>query len=469
MYEYDVAIIGAGPGGYETAIRCRQYGLSVCLIEERELGGTCLNRGCIPTKALLHCADKYHSANTPSCGVTCGEVKMDYGQMHAYKDAVVRKLRSGVEALERANGVKVMRGRARLRDAHSVMVGGETVTCGSIVLATGSATVMPAIPGIESGRVWTSSDVLTKDTLPERPVIIGAGVIGVEFAAMFSQLGCQTVVLEALDEMLPMLEPEIRQALEASLQANGNVRIQTGAKVVRVWDSDTGVCVRYEQDGAHHTVEGDVCIVAVGRKPYMADLGLENAGVSTERGRIPVNGRMQTNVGNIYAIGDVTGQVQLAHAATAQGMVCAAALAGRELSTEAAAIPSCIYSSPEAAYVGLTEAQARAGGKRVLVGRFFTAGNGRSLIEECAVGLAKIVADDATGEILGAQILAPHAAELIAEITAVMQCEGTIDDLERTVHPHPSISEMWQEAACDAFARSCNAMPKKRTTEKGKG
>ena len=460
-FMYDVAVLGGGPGGYECAIRCAQYGLETVLIEARELGGTCLNRGCIPTKALLQSAHAYEAMlNSSEFGVKAEGVSFDYKKMAERKDSVVTRLRSGVQSLEKAHGVTVKNGFGVLKDKNTIDVGGETISAKNIILATGSAPARPPIPGIDGKNIITSDEVLSATEASEELVIIGGGVIGIEFATLFSALGKKVTVIEMLPGILPGVDGDIVAQLKALL-AKKNVKIITSAKVLSLEGQDKGAKVEYELDGAKKTAEASVCVVCVGRRPQTKDLGLEALGVKLNRGFVEVDDTLRTNVPNIYAIGDITGKIQLAHVASSQGMVAAANCAGKNERMDYSIVPACIYTEPEIAFVGISEEKAKEKGP-VRVGSFNVAGNGKAMTMGEAQGLVKIVSDASTGEILGAQIFAPRATDMIAEIAAIMKCEGTIEELGDTIHPHPTVSETLMEAAHDTDGLCCNSMPKRK-------
>jgi len=458
MENYQVAVLGGGPGGYEAAIRCAQFGMKTVLIEARELGGTCLNRGCIPTKALLHCAEVYHQArNTATFGVSIGEPSYDYAKMAAYKDKVVARLRDGIAVLEKAYGVSVVQGFGILTDAHKIKVNDQSIQADSIILATGSAPAKLPIPGFK--HALNSDDVLGMTELPEELVIVGGGVIGMEFASLFSMLGKKVTVLEMMPQILPGVDEDIVKILMRTLKKDG-VSIMTSAKVLGI-QKNSRISVSYEAGGKTQNVKADCCIVSTGRFPMTAGIGLEKLGVRTDRGFVAADDHMRTSIPNIYAIGDITGKVQLAHVATAQGMTAAANCAGGDQVMCYDIIPSCIYTATEIASVGLTQETAVKQGLRFKTGAFQLLGNGKSMVMGVSDGLAKLVVDEETDAILGAHIMAPRATDMIAEICAVMECEGTLHELEHTIHPHPTVSEILMEAAHDVNGMSCNAMPRK--------
>lgn len=458
---YDVAVLGGGPGGYEAAIRCSQYGLKTALIEARELGGTCLNRGCIPTKALLHSAELYEEAKgAAKFGVSMGEISYDYAKIAANKDAVVAKLRGGIGALEAAHGVEVINGFGKLTSANTIDVDGTVIEADKIILATGSAPARPPIPGIEGKNVVTSDEVLAMTELPESFVIIGGGVIGMEFTTLFASLGKKVTVVEMMPSILPGVDADIVNSIKASLKKKG-VTIINNAKVTGIEGGDS-VNVNYELNGKNEVASGSVCVVSVGRRAMTAGIGLEDLGIKMNRAFVEVDACMQTSVKNIYAIGDITGKIQLAHVATAQGMVAAANCAGRTAIMNYDVVPACIYSSPEIAYIGMTADKAKEAGYDVEIGSFNVAGNGKAMVMGANSGVVKLVAQKTTGKILGAQIFAPRATDMIGEIAVLMKKGGTIEDLSNTIHPHPTVCETIMEAAHDAEGLCCNAMPKKK-------
>lgn len=450
-YTFDLAVIGGGPGGYAAAIRAAQLGLKAAVIEEREMGGTCLNRGCIPTKALLHSAEIYHSArHSKEYGVIVNRVDFDYTVIVNKKERVVKQLRSGVEKLVKGNGAAVLSGRARIKDRNTVEITGkssQTITAGKIIIATGSRPFKPPIPGIDGDKVLDSDGALSLAVCPEKVVIIGGGVIGVEFATFFNALEKAVTIIEMTDTILPGVDTEISSALKESLTGKG-VQIFTGSRVTSV-NSDTRAVCTFISKGTEMKAEGDIVIVAAGRKPNTEGLGLDNAGIETEGGFIKVNDRMETSTGGIYAIGDVTGKILLAHVATAQGVVAAANAAGGNRIMDYTAVPGCIYTCPEIATVGLSEAEAIKEGHEVKIGKFFTGANGKSMIAGEREGLVKVVTDAGTGEILGTHIMAPRATDMISEICVAMKLEATIDEIAQTIHPHPTVSEIIMEAAHD--------------------
>ncbi len=456
-YDFEVAVLGGGPGGYEAAIRCAQLGSKTCLIEARELGGTCLNRGCIPTKALLHGAEVYESVlSGGTYGISAENVSIDYKKLAEFKDARVARLRSGIEALEKANGVEVIRGFGRIIAPHRIQVGDREVTFDKLILAMGSAPAKPPIPGIEG--TYTSDDVLTAKYLVNNVIVVGGGVIGLEFATLFSALGKRVTIIEMMDDILPGVIPEITSKVKAILKKK-KVEFLLGARVLSFANGRT---VEFEMNGQKDSRTASAIIVCIGRKPMTADCGLENIGIATDRrGFIDVDDHMRTSAEGVYAIGDITGKIQLAHVATAQGMVAAANCAGKDAQMDYACVPGCIYTDPEIGMVGLSQQAAEQQGYKVRIGMFNIAANGRCMVMDENTGLIKLVSDADSGKILGCQIMAPRATDMIAEIAAVINHGGTVESLSDVIHPHPTVSEIIAEAAHDAEGLCINAMPQK--------
>ena len=448
MQKFDAVVVGGGPGGYECAIRLSQNGLKTALVEKAELGGTCLNRGCIPTKTLLHSAELYHEAtHSAQFGITTGNVSFDYGKIIQRKDAVAKQLRNGIAFLEKRHGVTVFQATATLKDRHTVALdNGEELSCDHLVLATGSEPARIPIPGVDLPGVVDSTGLLNMTTCPKHIIIVGGGVIGIEFATFYYRLGVKVTVIEMLDRILAPLDKDITDFLEAELKSNG-VTLIPG---VRVTSIEAGLKVNYAaKDGTCGAVEGDVVLMAGGRTPNTRGIGLEALGVEMDRrGYVKTDGLCRTNVPGVYAIGDMNGKMLLAHVASAQGIQVANHIAGKPCKqVNLNRVPSCVYCSPEAAMVGLTEEKARATGADVGTGIFSLSGNGKALAIGQNKGLVKFVFDKTTDEILGFHVIGPRATDLVAEVAAVMECEGTISEIGNAVHPHPTVSEVVMEAA----------------------
>ena len=449
MQKYDAVVIGGGPGGYECAIRLSQNGLKTALVEKDELGGTCLNRGCIPTKALLHAAEIYYNAkNGAGFGISAGELSFDYDAMVENSKAASKRLRDGVAFLEKNHGVTVPKASAEIVDRHTVALSdGESLQCDTIVVATGSSPASIPVPGTNLPGVLDSTDLLNLRQCPGSIVIIGAGVIGVEFATLYARLGVRVTMIEMLDHVLGPFDADVTRFVESDLREKG-VELVLGARVNAI---EEGLRVRYTlvKDNTEGCAEGEKVLIAGGRVPNSRGIGLEAVGARTDRrGFVEVDGLCRTSAPGIYAIGDVNGRMMLAHVASAQGILVADHIAGkpvRQLNMNQ--IPSCVYASPEISMVGMTEAQARDQGRDVGTGTFSLTGNGRALTMGEAKGFAKLVFDKATDEILGFHMVGPSATELASEVAAIMGCEGTVGELCETVHPHPTVSEVVMETA----------------------
>ena len=456
MGKYDAVVIGGGPGGYVCAIRLAILGKKTAIIEKRDFGGTCLNRGCIPTKTLLHSEDVYHEiASAKKLGLKVEGVSFDYGKIAKRKDKVVKQLRSGVENLLKGHGAEIIRGEAKLVDAHTIQVGEETIEAENIVLAMGSEPAALPVPGADLPGVMNSDGVMELTECPESVVIVGGGVIGVEFATLFSGLGAKVTIIEMLPSILYGNDKEVCSTMDYILKDRG-VAIYTGAKLKEIKE---GMCCVFEKDGEELTAEGQYVIIAAGRKPQTKDMGLEAAGVEVgPKGFVPVDDELHTNVPHIYAIGDITGKIQLAHVATAQGMAAAHNIAGAHKTMAYNAVPSCIYTTPEIACVGMTEEKAAEAGYEVKAGKFGVSGNGRSLAINSPDGFAKIVADAKTGKILGCHIVSACATEMIGEVTLAIAKGMTIEDVSDVIHAHPTVSEIIMEAEHDIEGLCCHKM-----------
>ncbi len=426
-------IIGAGPGGYHTATYAAQHGMEVVIIEKEHAGGTCLNCGCIPTKTLCHEAEVIETVRE----YTGSMPDVDFGRIMERKRQVIEQLRSGVEGLMTAPGITFVRGEARLKDARTVVVGEEEYTADRIIIATGSHAKLPPIEGIDSKGVMTSTELLNIDHVPQRLCIVGAGVIGMEFASVFRSLGSEVTVIEFMKECLPVLNSDIAKRLRKEMEKRGiEFHMQSGVKTI----SEEGK-VLFEKKGKPQEVEADVVLIATGREPNTANLGLEDVGIDYDRKGIKVDDNMQTNIPGVYAIGDVNGRMMLAHAASAQGMRCVNHILGKADKIRLDIMPSAVFTSPEAASVGLTEEQCDAQGIEYTSQKTFYRANGKALAINATEGMVKILADT-SGKIIGCHIYGAHAADLIQEITAVMNYDGTLADLHDIIHTHPTLSEV---------------------------
>jgi dihydrolipoamide dehydrogenase len=453
---YDVVVIGGGPGGYVGAIRAAQLGLRTAVVERESLGGICLNWGCIPSKALLRNAEILTLIKHASdFGFGVGEVSVDYGAAMKRCAAIVEKQVKGVGFLMRKNKIDVHLGTGRLASANQVVVrdgqGAETtLSTRSVIVATGSRVL--TIRGVEiDGKVVVSSrEIWSLTDLPKRIVVLGGGAIGVEFATVFNAYGCEVTIVEMLPRLLPLEDADMSKELTRAFTRRG-IKVATGTRVDRVEVQDGAARVHVvpadEGGGDQQTLEADRVLVGLGFLPNSENLGLEDLGVRVERGNIVVDDRMQTNVPGIYAVGDVTGQLKLAHVAFAMGEVAAETIAGHEtIRLDMNSMPRCTYSAPQVASIGLTEEQARAQGE-IRVGTFPFRPNGKAMALGETDGQVKIVADAHTGEILGAHLIGPDVTELIGEFSLARFLEATPLELARSVHPHPTLSEVIAEAA----------------------
>ena len=452
-----VVVIGGGPGGYVAAIRAAQLGADVTLIEKDKLGGTCLNVGCIPTKALLYTAEVYRSAKEGAdCGVIAN-VNLDFNRAQKRKQQIVERLVSGVKGLLAANKVKVIEGIASFPDSsHIQVVCGldiQVLAADKVIIATGSVPMMPPIPGIDAKQCIDSTGALGLEKVTKSMLIIGGGVIGVEMATIYSTLGCKAIIVEMMSTILPMIDEEISRMLAAKLKKEG-IEIITSAKVESITDGGKNAKVRIKlQSGEEKNIEVEKVLVSAGRKFNIEALALDKAGIKNERGRIIVDDHMQTNICNIYAIGDCTGGSMLAHVASMQGEIAAENAMGKDTAIDLKTNPSCIYTDPEITCVGLTEKQAKEKKLDVVVGKFPLAANGKTLIMG-GEGMVKVISGKQYGEILGVHIIGPRATDMIAECALAIGMEATLDELIDTIHAHPTVSEAIREAALSAEKRA---------------
>ncbi|WP_425084309.1 dihydrolipoyl dehydrogenase [Ruegeria profundi] len=452
MSSYDVIVIGAGPGGYVCAIRCAQLGLKTAVVEGREtLGGTCLNVGCIPSKALLHASHQLHEAehNFAKMGLKGKSPSVDWKQMQAYKDEVIEGNTKGIEFLFKKNKIDWLKGWGSIPAAGKVKVGDEVHDTKNIIIASGSEP--SALPGVEVDEkvVVTSTGALSLGKIPKKMVVIGAGVIGLELGSVYSRLGAEVTVIEFLKEITPGMDPEVQKTFQRILKKQG-LNFVMGAAVQKTEASKTKAKVTYKllKDDSEHVIEADTVLVATGRKPYSDGLGLDALGVEmTPRGQIKVGSDWQTNVPGIYAIGDVTEGPMLAHKAEDEGMAAAEQVAGKRGHVNYGVIPGVIYTWPEVANVGETEATLKEQGRAYKVGKFMFMGNGRAKANFASDGFVKILADKETDRILGAHIIGPAAGDLIHEVCVAMEFGASAEDLALTCHAHPTYSEAVREAA----------------------
>ena len=448
-----IVVLGGGPGGYVAAIRAAQLGAEVTLIEKDKVGGTCLNVGCVPTKALLHAGEMYRQMKHDAAdyGVFAKDLSFDWTKVIGKKDAVVKRLVGGVSGLLKKNKVKVIQGTGKLGNGKTVTVTGpdgasQSVAYDKLIIATGSLPVMPPIPGVKGNAdCIDSTGALALDKLPGEVLVIGGGVIGIEFANAFANFGSKVTVIEMTSKILPMMDEQLSKDLRKLLEKEGIV-IHTDAKVLGVEKKGGKNAVNVEMNGKTKVFTADKVLVAVGRRTDTADLGLDAQGVKNDRGRITVDDHMQTSKPDVYAIGDCLGQVMLAHVASAMGEVAAEHAMGHQARYDGRTNASCVYTTPEFAGTGFTEEELKAQKVDYQVGLFPLVGNAKTLIENGGVGQIKVLCGKEYGEILGVHILGPRATDLIAEAALMIGMEATVDEVIATIHAHPTVSEAVREA-----------------------
>ena len=455
--DYQLIVIGAGPGGYTAALRAAALGLHTAVVECREVGGTCLNRGCIPTKTLLHASQVYRDAvDGASMGVHAANATFDMGEIFAYKRGVSEKLRNGIHGLLKSAKVDLIEGVGRIAAPGQVDVTAadgavSRYTAERILIATGSVNVRPPIPGLDLPGVMTSDELLEGcDRLYDSLVIIGGGVIGVEFATFYRNLGCAVTLVEGMDRLLPNMDRELGQNLQQIMKKQG-VEVLTNAVVQSLEQTESGLAVHVLQKGAEKTVTGEEVLCAIGRRAYWDGVFAEGMNPETRGKSLKVDENFQTSIPGVYAIGDASSVVQLAHVAAAQGTACVERMYGVADHVDLNVIPSCIYSTPEIAVVGITEAEAKERGIPAVVGKCTMFGNARTVIEDPGRCFMKIVAHAETHEILGASLMCQHASDMISQISAAMVNHQTAEELRRVMRPHPSFEEAMTEAL-DALA-----------------
>jgi dihydrolipoamide dehydrogenase len=468
-FDADVVVIGSGPGGYVASIRAAQLGGRVVCIEKAatEWGGTCLNWGCIPTKAMIASVERYqHAKHATRLGILTGEVGYDFDKIMERKTKIVTTLRGGVEGLLKSNHVRRVIGIGRISGANSVEVtvpdgSKETITTKNIIVATGSAPIVPPIPGLQENLgkgVWTSNEAVQAKSVPGSLVVIGAGAVGLEFAYTFRGLGSECTVVELMEEVVPIADAEAAAELRKSLTRQG-IKFHLGSKVTGVQKSGEKFTVTIEGPKGASSVECDVVLVGVGRRPATQEIGLEAAGVAMERGFIVCDEHMRTNVSSIYGIGDLVHQgVALAHVASHQGVVAAENCMGHESKMDYRAVPSPIFTEPEMAWTGLSEKQAREAGHDVVVGKFPFRPLGKSMAIDQQEGMVKIVSERKYGEVLGVHIVGPHASDLIHEGVAAIKLEATVEELATMIHAHPTLAEAMLEASLDVKGEAIHKM-----------
>jgi len=453
MSEIDIVIIGGGPGGYVAAIRGAQLGLKIVLVEKDKLGGVCLNRGCIPTKTLVSTAEILHNIKRANeFGIKVEDVSLDFAKVMTRKEQITRRLTSGVEQLMKANQIRVIYGEGNILKPGVVEVVNterekETIKTKNIIIATGSSVMKLPIPGLDTEGVITSDEALSLQKLPAQLLIIGGGVVGIEFAGIFNAFGVEVTVVEMLPQILPPIDEEISQRLSLILKRRG-IKVLTNSKVEEIKKNDHNLEIiisTSEIGDISLTIEK--VLLSAGRIPDFGNIDVERLGIELEGKAIKVDEKMRTNIPRIYAIGDVVGKIMLAHVASAQGKVAVENIAGFKRSMDYRAVPNCVFSMPEVASVGLTEKEAREKYSKVKISKFPYMANGKALGMGETEGLVKIVADEDTFEILGLHILGAHASDLIAEGTLALSMEATAEEIIDTIHAHPTLAETIAEAA----------------------
>jgi dihydrolipoamide dehydrogenase len=464
MSEYDVIVIGAGPGGYVCAIRAAQLGKKTAIVEKEWLGGVCLNVGCVPSKALLHNAQVAHTLRErgEDFGFKVDGLKLDYGAAVKRSRDVADRLTRGVGFLMKKNEIDVHMGTAKLKDPHTVVVTDEqgeqqTLQAQDVVIATGASPMM--IPGVQADgeRVLTYLEAILQERLPKSVVIIGGGAIGLEFATLWNSYGVEVDIVEMLPTLAPLEDEEIGREMAKSFSKRG-INVHSGTKVEEIDVLKTKVKVHVSGENREEILDADQALVAIGFRPNSSDLGLEDAGVALgENGAVEIDDRMATNVEGLWAIGDVTGKLMLAHVASAMAIVCAENIAGVESTTlDYDMLPRATFSKPQIASFGYTEDEARERGYEVTVGRFPFQANGKALGLGDYTGWVKMVVDEKYGEVLGAHMIGPEVTELLPELTLAQMMELTPAEIARNVHPHPTLSEALMEAAHAAEGHSIN-------------
>ncbi|MDO4543260.1 MAG: dihydrolipoyl dehydrogenase [Clostridia bacterium] len=458
---YDLIVIGGGPAGYVGAIKAAQDGLVTALFEMDALGGTCLNRGCIPTKALLHYAELYASIGRFSeYGITVENASFDFSKMHEKKAQTVASLRSGIEQLLKANKVTVIRGRAELKDAHTVCCNGEVYEAKNILLASGST---PAIPPIEGAEyALTSDDLLERsDRFYPRLAIVGGGVIGVEMAQVYRALGSEVSVFEAMDRLLPMMDRELSQSLNMVLKKRG-VLIHPAARVQRIVKNGDFLTLFYSEKGRDESIEADGVLICTGRRPNTAGLFADGLNIEFNGRAVAVDSKYQTSIRNVYAVGDINGIMPLAHAAEAQALAAVAYMQGKAPAIDPALVPSCVYTDPEIASVGMTADEAKAAQIPIRSGKYVMGSNAKTLIEGRERSFIKLIFHADSDKLLGAQLCCAHATDLISELTLAIANGLTSAELLKGLRPHPTFVEGITEAIEASHGQNIHSMPTRR-------
>lgn len=458
-HDADIVVIGSGPAGYVGAIRAAQLGARTVIVEKGSVGGTCLNVGCIPTKVLLACVGVLNSVKDGAeFGVKVKGFDLDIPAMMSRKDSTVKRLVGGVESLFGKNKIKLVRGSARITDPHTVTVdtadGVQTITTKKMVIATGSTTALLPLPGFEIGEnVWTSTEALSFNSIPKSMLIVGAGAIGLEAGYTFARLGTEVTVVEMMSQILPAADTETANELMKALKKAG-MKFMLNSTVARAEDTKTGKRVFIKTPDGEESREVEKVLVAIGRKAAISDIGLDEVGIKHDKYKILVDEHMRTSIPGVYAAGDCIGEPMLAHVGWTESIVAVEHAMGMNSKMDYRAFPACVYTTPECASVGMTETQAQERYKDIRVGKFSFNHNGKAMGIGETQGFIKIITEPRYGEILGVHMVGPHVTDLIAEAVVAMRNELTVDELVATIHPHPTLSEVTQEAALDAIGRA---------------
>jgi len=452
MKSFELIIIGGGPGGYVAAIKAAHLGLKAVLVEKDKLGGVCLNRGCIPTKALISTAELLnHLQRAGEFGIQVKDYSFDFPAIMKRKDLITRRLSSGVEQLMKANQVRVVRGEGQIIEPGKVEITDtagqkEVIKTKNIIIATGSSVMKLPIPGIDSEGVITSDEALSLSELPSRILIIGGGVVGIEFAGIFKALGVEVTVVEMLPRILLPIDEEIARRLTQILKRKG-IEILTDCKVKGIKKNNQNLEVLVSTSEGEKKLETEKVLLSAGRVPELGNIDVQRLGIELDKGAIKVDEKMRTNIPGIYAVGDVVGKIMLAHVASREGIVAVENIAGKEVLMDYKVVPNCVFSMPEVASVGLTEEEARKENNNLKISKFPFMANGKALGMGETEGMVKIIADADTSELLGLHILGAHASDLIAEGTLALSIEATAEEIINTIHAHPTLAETIAEAA----------------------
>lgn len=458
--EYDIIVLGGGPGGYVAAIKAAQLGAKTALIEKENIGGVCLNVGCIPTKTLLKSAKLYEDfMHSEKFGIDISDksnITINWGSLMNRKTSIVNKLTGGVKVLLKQNGVEVYSGYGEALNNNTLVVNGETLKTKNLIIATGSSTYIPDTPGLkeafEKGYAITSTEALSLERIPEEFIVIGGGVVGVEFAALYNALGSKVTILQR-SQILRSLDKDVRETMEKVLRSKG-INIVYGVDI-ESYDVNKVIC---KVNGERKTYEAEKILISIGRTANLK--GIEKLKLKTDKKGIVTDERLRTSVEGVYAIGDVNGKYMLAHVASAEGITAVENIMGKDEKINYDKMPSCIYTFPEVGVVGLSEEEARKRGHKVVTSIFPMTANGKAMAEGETDGFVKIVADEQYGEVLGVHIITSHATDMIAEAVTTLELEGTVYDLAKSVHPHPTLSEVVMEAAHGAIGKPIHIFKK---------